>query len=283
MSSNELVNIPWELHRKHVFILSSSGKPIFTKHGDEQELVTIFGLLQAIVSIVNDSGDNIRCIKTSNRRKILYFIRKSLYFIIISSTGENEAILQQQLEFMYSQILLILTTKVHEVLKLNSSKDLRDLLGPETTRWLHNSCVNDIVSSEIAFTCLKAYQLPYDLRSEITYHLRNCVDNSGSACGLLLHDEELISVYSPNITLDTSDYLLLCHFVANATSLSSHDQNWVPICLPNFNSTAYLQAYICKMKIKDSSTKTIDIFLVLIATTSDPSTFIGIMLRIDRK
>ena len=51
----------WELRRKHVFILSSSGKPIYCNSGDEQELVTIFGLLQAVVSIVNDSGDSLKC------------------------------------------------------------------------------------------------------------------------------------------------------------------------------------------------------------------------------
>jgi hypothetical protein len=54
----------WEKNvRKHIFVLSSSGKPIFSKYGDEQEMVTTFGLLQAVVSIVqvipNNTGDGV--------------------------------------------------------------------------------------------------------------------------------------------------------------------------------------------------------------------------------
>ena len=38
----------WERDvRKHIFILSSSGKPIYSRYGDEQDIVTTFGLLQA--------------------------------------------------------------------------------------------------------------------------------------------------------------------------------------------------------------------------------------------
>ena len=79
----------WEYLPKHIFILSSSGKPIFSKHGDEQEFVTTFGLLQAIFSLVQDAGDSLKCLKAGNR-KIVYFIRNSLYFVSISSTGEPD-------------------------------------------------------------------------------------------------------------------------------------------------------------------------------------------------
>jgi hypothetical protein len=38
-----------------------------------------------------------------------------------------------------------------------------------------------------------------------------------------------------------SDILLLTHFVANSKSLRSNDHNWVPLCMPDFNSTGFLQ------------------------------------------
>lgn len=49
--------------------------------------------------------------------------------------------------------------------------------------------------------------------------------------------------------LEDPDILLLTHFVSNSTSLKTHDQNWVPLCLPTFNSSAYLQAYVAKLQI----------------------------------
>lgn len=79
--------------------------------GDEQDLVTIFGLLQAVPSIVQDSGDQIRCIKAGST-KIIYMFQKSLYFASVSSSEESEAALTAQLYFLYNQILFILTSKV---------------------------------------------------------------------------------------------------------------------------------------------------------------------------
>jgi hypothetical protein len=114
----------WEYHEKHIFILTSSGKPVYSLNGDEQELSTTFGFLQAIISIVQDAGDNIVCINAGNR-KFVYFMRKSLYFISISSTGESELVLSKQLEFLYNQVLFILTSKIHDVLSQNVGKDIR--------------------------------------------------------------------------------------------------------------------------------------------------------------
>lgn len=37
---------------------------------------------------------------------------RSLFFVAISSTGEPEAVLRQQLEFIHNQILFVLTAKV---------------------------------------------------------------------------------------------------------------------------------------------------------------------------
>ncbi len=74
-------------------------------------MVTIFGLLQAVASIVEDSGDHLRCIRAGST-KILYMIKYSLYFVVVSSSNESEAALLSQLDFLYNLILFILTAKV---------------------------------------------------------------------------------------------------------------------------------------------------------------------------
>lgn len=268
----------WEQLPKHIFVLSAAGKPIFTRHGDEQDMVTTFGLLQAVYSIAQDAGDKIRCI-CAGKRRIIYFVKESLYFIAVSSTGEPEAILVKQLQFMYEQILLVLTHKVHNVLKNNFSKDLRDLLGSETNRLLHASCRHDITSPTIAYSALHSMLMPYELRMDISNSLKQVVHQSGAVLGLILHEESLIS-YSlnganPAFVLDIPDLLLLTHFVGNSTSLKSHDHNWVPICLPTFNSGAYLQGYIASYKLFGGGVvqRPVELTLVLIATSSDPDLF----------
>lgn len=48
----------WRAHRKHVFVLSEAGKPIYSRYGSEEALSSTMGVMMALVSFVQ-SGDNI--------------------------------------------------------------------------------------------------------------------------------------------------------------------------------------------------------------------------------
>jgi hypothetical protein len=170
----------WELNRKHIFILSASGKPIYSRYGDEQEMVTTFGLLQAVISIVMDSGDVLKVIKSGSRR-IIYLIKNSIYLISVSSTEEPEVVIVKQLEFLYNQILLMLTSKAQLILKNNPSADLRQLLGTDTTRIMNSVCENDITPNFIAFNAVKSFTCQKELRDEISFQFKYCVEISGAA------------------------------------------------------------------------------------------------------
>jgi vacuolar fusion protein MON1 len=266
----------WDLDLKHIFILSSSGKPIFSKNGDEQNQSTTFGLIQAVVSIIEISGDALSCIVAGDRT-IVYFLRNSLYFVSISSTNEPAAVLSAQLEFMYSQIVFVLTSKVQEVLRANPSKDIRDLLGYDTTKQMHLSCSEDVTPPCVAFNAVNAFVCAEDLRRVVNTSLQNCMELSGAVLGMILYQDRLVT-YSTNSSFDlelaTSDFLLLANFVGKSTSLRSNDQNWVPICLPNFNPDAYMQAYVCNLRLQSASaSKHMDVSLVLISTSADPEMF----------
>lgn len=57
---------------KHVFVLSHAGKPIFTRHGDEQRLAPLMGVIQAIISFSQSTpGETDDCIRsiTAGKRK----------------------------------------------------------------------------------------------------------------------------------------------------------------------------------------------------------------------
>lgn len=272
----------WELHQKHIFILSASGKPIFSYYGDEQEMVTTFGLLQAVISIVLDSGDSIRYIKAGNR-KIVFMVESSLYFVCISSTNEPEIVLLKQLQFLYSQILLVLTAKVHDVLRINPSTDLRHLLGADTTRLMKAnpiaadaSDVTYITPPYVTFESVKHFACKSDLRKEIFSSLKFCVENSGAASGLFLYKDALIA-FSPNsdmeLPMSTADLVLVTHFVANSASLRSSDQHWIPICLPDFNDKGFLQAYVSSLQVTSQKASDSGFLLVLIAASADPDVF----------
>ena len=50
----------WSGHRKHVFVLSKAGKPVYARYGCEDKLVGLFGIMQALISIVEDGNDVLR-------------------------------------------------------------------------------------------------------------------------------------------------------------------------------------------------------------------------------
>ena len=104
----------WALHKKHVFVLSSAGKPIFSRYGDESLLAPQMGMLQALISFVTDRGDTIRYIK-AGAVNIVFIMRGAIYLVAVSSTGETVEHLWRQLGLLHGQIISILTSKVQQI------------------------------------------------------------------------------------------------------------------------------------------------------------------------
>lgn len=76
----------WINQKSQVFILSTAGKPIYSLHGSEEKLNTLFGLLQALVSVVSSSNDSIRY---AIKRKTII-----IEFLIISESSSPDPSLQ---------------------------------------------------------------------------------------------------------------------------------------------------------------------------------------------
>jgi len=171
---DDVVDFDWKREtKKHIFILNSSGKPMFSRKQDvEQELVNLCGILQAVVSITRDTEDEIVSLKAGSR-KTVYFIKRDLYFVCISSTNEPEAVLLRQLQFMYSQILLMMTAAVHD-------RNAHDVLGQETCQLLLSTCHEDVLPFSLALQAIPVVPMPTLLRKELLKRLTECVNSSNA-------------------------------------------------------------------------------------------------------
>lgn len=104
---------------KHVLVLSNAGKPIFSRHRDEQRLAPLMGMVQAIMSLTaaedeeggggggaagGRGGDCVRSIATAGGRKLVFLARGELYLLAVARTGEPEPYLKLQLEYVYQQV-----------------------------------------------------------------------------------------------------------------------------------------------------------------------------------
>jgi hypothetical protein len=60
---------------------------------------------------------------------MVFMNRSELTLVCVSRTGESVRVLKQHLEFLFGQIVFILTEKVIDTLQTAASFDLRSLLG----------------------------------------------------------------------------------------------------------------------------------------------------------
>ena len=231
----------WAQHRKHVFILSSAGKPIFSRYGDESKLAPQMGLLQALISFVHDRGDAIRYIRAGPVH-IVFVLRGALYLVAVSSTGETVEHLWRQLGLLHAQIISILTSKVDQIFQRNASFDVRGLLGgtDRVMRSLLHAAGCEPAMLLQAIPCLR---MPPAVRAELG-RLLAAARPADLLFGLLLAHNHLVTLMRPRRSaLHADDLLLVMNTVASSSSFRE-DEAWLPICLPRFNDAGFLYAHI---------------------------------------
>lgn len=231
----------WRKRKKHFFILSNSGKPIYSRYGDEHKLAGFSATLQAIISFVENSGDHIKFVR-AGKHQIVFLVKGPIYLVCISCTEESYEGLRGQLELMYGQLLLILTKSVNKCFEKNPRFDMATLLGGTDAVFLsliHAFSWNPATFLH-AYTCLPLAQSARQAASAV---LQDIAD-SGVLFALLMCEHKVISlVGAQKATLHPDDILLLANFILSSGSFRT-SESFVPICLPRYNPMAYLHAYV---------------------------------------
>lgn len=84
--------------------------------------------VQAIVSFCEDAGDVVKHVKAGNH-VFTFLLKGPIYLLSVQCNGEPSALAMLKLEYLYNQIVFILTAKGLGVLDRKPNYDLRDLLG----------------------------------------------------------------------------------------------------------------------------------------------------------
>lgn len=86
----------WLNKPEHVFVLSMAGKPIYSLHGDENKLATLFGVMQALVSFVQSNQDTICSIQARGIR-FVFLVKPQLILVAVSRKKKSVQQIQMQL------------------------------------------------------------------------------------------------------------------------------------------------------------------------------------------
>ncbi|KAI9668735.1 MAG: Vacuolar fusion protein mon1 [Trizodia sp. TS-e1964] len=235
----------WKSRLKHFFILSSAGKPIYTRHGDESLVSSYIGIMQTVISFYEASNDTIKGFSTSKARFVIV-IQGPLYLVAISRLGESDSQLRAQLEALYMQVLSTLTLPnlTHMFCNRPSTDLRRPLQGTEP---LLSSLADSFTRGSFptllsALECLKMRKSHRQSINNTLLKLRS----PNLLYGLIVAGGRLVSVVRPKKhSLHPTDLQLIFNMLFEADGIKAGGgENWIPLCLPGYNRNGYLYMYV---------------------------------------
>lgn len=235
----------WRSKLKHYMILSSAGKPIWSRHGDLSLINSSMGVVQTIISFYEGMKNPLQGFTAGNTRFVVA-TEGPLYFVAISRLGESEIQLRDQLRALYMQILSTLTLPTLTKIFVNRpSTDLRTPL--QGTEGLLSSLADSFTKGSPtsmlgALECLR-------IRKSQRHALNNAFlkgRTENLLYGLIVAGGKLVSVIRPRKhSLHPSDLQLIFNMLFESGGIKAGGgENWVPLCLPAFNSSGYLYMYV---------------------------------------
>ena len=229
--------------KRHFLIMSDGGKPVYSRYGDPIENNSIFATLSAMITkftIFNSDNsfkENLNII-SNNKNKIVFLKKGQLIFIALSKKNDCTSLLISQLEYLYNQLMSILTINFYSKLEDNPSKCLSTMSGTEK---LFEQIIQ--YSSKSFASLFNAYQIInyFDGRDRLN---KIAEEFRGDAlyC-IIMTPYEIISLARSNqIDVVPSDIVLIQTLIFCQEMLRSQE-SYVPICLPGISEQGYIQFY----------------------------------------
>ncbi|KAH8675395.1 trafficking protein Mon1-domain-containing protein [Xylariales sp. PMI_506] len=235
----------WKSKLKHYMIISSAGKPIYSRHGDLSLINSSMGVVQTIISFYEGAKNPLLGF-TAGSTRFVVVTEGPLYFVAISKLGESDAQLRAQLNALYMQILSTLTLPaLTHIFANRPSTDLRKPL--EGTESLLSSLADSFTkgSPSALLGSLECLKIRKSQRHTINNaFLKAKTDNL--LYGLIVAGGKLVSVIRPRRhSLHPSDLQLVFNMLFESGGIKAGGgENWIPLCLPAFNNKGYLYMYV---------------------------------------
>ncbi|QDZ21364.1 vacuolar fusion protein MON1 [Chloropicon primus] len=256
----------WKRRKKHMFVFSNAGKPIFSRYGDEHLMSTFFAAAQAIISFVGDKWSD-RLVSIQGRvhkrdrgrwegrgaqkgkvvsfgggLRAIFLEKGPLTFVAVSRTNEPTEVIKSQLNLLHSQFISILTLGIERAFSRSANFDMRKLLngtGPLLRSVIHSGSW----ALPVMFGGVAPLPLDLDLRKSIAQCLQGCFVPD-LMCSMLFTEDRVICISKrKRFKLDHKDLFLFMNFVRLNDSFKQ-SESFTPFCFPSFNASAFLYVYV---------------------------------------
>ena len=229
--------------KRHFLIMTDGGKPVYSRYGDAVNNNSIFATVSAMITkfTIFNSTHNYKedlNIISNNKNKIVFVKKGQLFFIAISKKSDSISLLNSQLEYLYNQLMSILTVKFYEKLENNPSKCLTAMSDTENLfeqiiKYSSNSFVSLFNSYHVMSYIShrkKLNKLVEEYRGDALY----CI---------IMTPYEIISLAHSNVINVVPSDLVLIQTLIYCTEMLRTQVSYVPICLPGVSDQGYIQLY----------------------------------------
>ena len=233
--------------KRHYLIMTDGGKPVYSRYGDEVENNSIFATISAMITkfTIFNNTDNFKeeiNIISNNKNKIVFMKKGQLIFIALSKkVNDSVSLLHSQLEFIYNQLMSILTVRFYEKLEDNPSKCLTAMGGTEN---LFEQIIQ--YSSNSFISLFNSYQILNFINFDENRDKINKIleENKGNSlyCILMTPYEIISFAHSNQIVVKSSDLILIQNLIF-CTEMLRTQESYIPICLPGISDQGFLQLY----------------------------------------
>ena len=139
-----------------------------SRYGDEDQLVTLMGVMQTLVSFAELADASQLNYLKAGRARILFLHKEPLVLVVVTHTNEHAICLNQQLTYVYHQIISTLTlSRIKRQFSVQPNFDLRRWLSNAEKKLLHN--IIDMYEQDLGMlmTSAKCLILPANTRNQI--------------------------------------------------------------------------------------------------------------------
>ena len=263
----------WLRHSLHLIVLTYSGKPVYSRYGDEDMLSGLAGTLQSITSRFVDPKDpssNLKSIKAGDLS--MHFLCKGPLIFVAITRKYKSLFCKKLLELLHRQFTVILTDAVEQSLNARPNFDPRSVLSGtksifgNLTTWMKRD-----VNLAFSFPAIEILPLGQSARRATSDAITRDLPPT-CLLGLVLGGHRLAvttqgTTYKSTVTFEALDLLALINAILSSPALRS-GENWTPFCLPSLDSRAFLHAYILFPKP--------GICIVFLSADGDSETFMAL-------
>lgn len=215
-------SLEWKAHKKHFFILSNAGKPIYSRYGTESKLSSLMGMLQVLVSCVQEQQDTIKTVSVickiteMGNHDFVFLEMGPLYLVCVANTNEQHQVISQELEMMHRQIVFTLTqAQITKIFSKHTNFDLRNLLGGMVKSYLGTDVLLDCLaqsfhSPSVSLDAYPVFKIKAKTCKMVTKAWQSAQPPKSLFFGMLIAHKKVVGLFQPpKYKLVPKGYLLL--------------------------------------------------------------------------